>query len=39
MKMTKIYDTSSLLIKGEDIFDNAEENKIIITNITLKELE
>lgn len=35
--MTKIYDTSSLLIKAEEVFDT--DNKIIITNITLKELE
>lgn len=35
--MTKIYDTSSLLIKAEEIFDT--NDKIIITNISLKELE
>lgn len=35
--MTKIYDTSSLLIKADEIFE--EEDKIVITNISLKELE
>ncbi len=35
--MTKIYDTSSLLIKAEEIFNL--DDKIVITNITLKELE
>ena len=35
--MTKIYDTSSLLIKAEEIFET--NDKIVITNITLKELE
>lgn len=35
--MTKIYDTSSLLIKAEEIFET--DDKIIITNISLKELE
>ena len=35
--MTKIYDTSSLLLVADDIFDKQE--KIVITSITLKELE
>lgn len=35
--MIKIYDTSSLLIKAEEIFDTDDE--IVITNISLKELE
>lgn len=35
--MTKIYDTSSLLIKAEEIFET--NDKIVITNISLKELE
>lgn len=38
MMMTKIYDTSSLLLVADDIFDKQEE-KIVITSITLKELE
>jgi len=32
MKMTKIYDTSSLLIKAEEIFDT--NDKIVITNMS-----
>lgn len=36
--MTKIYDTSSLLLSLETLFQNTED-KIIITSITLKELE
>jgi len=35
--MTKIYDTSSLLIKAEELFNT--NDKIVITNISLKELE
>ena len=34
----KIFDTSSLLLISKDFFEK-EENPIIITNITLKELE
>jgi hypothetical protein len=36
--MTKIYDTSSLLVLSDDELFQPEE-KIVITNITLKELE
>lgn len=35
--MTKFYDTSSLLLKADSLFDTEEE--IIISSITLKELE
>lgn len=35
--MTKIFDTSSLLLYAEDVFE--KEDFILITNITLKELE
>ena len=35
--MTKFYDTSSLLLKGTDLFTT--EEKFAISSITLKELE
>lgn len=38
MKIHKFYDTSSLLLKTNNLFDNTEE-KIIISSITLEELE
>lgn len=37
MKMTKIYDTSSLLLIADRLFE--EDCNIVITSITLKELE
>lgn len=37
MKMTKIYDTSSLLLIADKIFE--EDCNIVVTSITLKELE
>ena len=38
MKTYNFYDTSSLLIRGEHLFDDPNEN-IIISSITLNELE
>ena len=38
MTMMKIFDTSSLLLISDSLFED-EKNSIIITNITLKELE
>ena len=35
--MTKIYDTSSLLLLAEDLFET--NDRIVITSITLQELE
>lgn len=37
MMMTKIYDTSSLLLVGDNLFEN--DVNVVITSITLKELE
>ena len=38
MKTYKFYDTSSLLLKVDALFENPEE-KVVISSITLKELE
>lgn len=35
----KFYDTSSLLLRAEDLFTKEEDEKIVISSITLKELE
>lgn len=37
--MKKFYDTSSLLLTTNLFEQNTEENEIIISSITLKELE
>lgn len=39
MSTNKFYDTSSLLLMADKIFDSAENNNIIFSSITLKELE
>jgi predicted ribonuclease YlaK len=39
MKIHKFYDTSSLLLKANNLFDNSEKEEIIISSITLEELE
>lgn len=39
MKIHKFYDTSSLLLKANNLFDNNEKEEIIISSITLEELE
>lgn len=38
MKMNKYFDTSSLLLLGDSIFENNDFN-IFITSVTLTELE
>ena len=38
MKTYKFYDTSSLLLKVDTLFENPEE-EVVISSITLKELE
>ena len=39
MKMNKFYDTSSLLLVADNLFKDNERDNIIISSISLKELE